>query len=110
MAPERKTGGDSLLLTARQLKYGQKVLGSDGIGRINVTDAGSGYATAPTVTIAGTGGATATAVLKTDDGLVRGVTIATQDQGVGYSSANPPTPTFSAPGGGGTTATVSYHI
>jgi hypothetical protein len=74
--------------------------------RINIDNAGTGYADGPVVvTIAapGGGGTTATATAVAAGGKVTTVTIAIE--GSGYTLGAPPAVTFAAPGGGGTTAT-----
>jgi phage tail sheath protein FI len=78
----------------------------NGIGAINVTNAGSGYTSAPAVAFSGGGGtgAAGTAVLGTgpNAGKVVGVTIT--NPGNGYTSA--PTIAFSGGAGAGAAATV----
>lgn len=77
------------------------------VASVLITDAGSGYATAPTVTFsAPTSGTTATGTATIDGtGAVNGVTIT--DPGSGYTTA--PTVTFSAPTSG-TTATGTVNL
>ena len=65
-----------------------------------ITNAGTGYSSAPTVTISGGGGSGATATAAVSGGAVTGVTLT--DPGVGYTS----TPTVALTGGAGSGATV----
>jgi len=83
--------------------------------RINLSNAGSGYVSAPTVTISGgdpeAGAVSATAVATIANGQVVTVTITETNGyrgGKGYTT--PPTVTFSAPGGAGVTATGNALI
>jgi hypothetical protein len=86
-------GGTGALATA--------TVGANGkVTGINITNAGAGYTSAPTVNIISGAGATAAAGLQVD-GVVTGVSMT--NSGFGYTSA--PAVTFSAPGGTGTTAT-----
>ena len=77
---------------------------------LTITNAGTGYTSAPTVTITGGGAtldATATATIDVATGLLTGITI--DDPGAGYTSA----PTVTITGGGATqnaTATASLHF
>ena len=82
-----------------------KTADSDAVGRFTITEAGSGYTTAPTVTLtaAPSGGTNATATASiNDDGEVDAITIT--EHGAGYTTA--PTVTITAPGTG-TTATAT---
>ena len=82
-----------------------KTADSDGVGRITITEDGSGYSTAPTVTFtaAPAGGTTATGTANISDGSVTSITIT--EHGAGYTTT--PTITIAAPGGTGTTATAT---
>ncbi|WEK17749.1 MAG: RagB/SusD family nutrient uptake outer membrane protein [Candidatus Pedobacter colombiensis] len=71
---------------------------------INLTGAGSGYTTAPTVTITGGGGTGAAATAKVSGGKITGFTIT--NAGSGYTSA--PTVAFSGVGTGATADAVLY--
>lgn len=71
---------------------------------IDVTAAGSGYSSAPTVSITGGGGSGATATANIAAGLVASVTIT--DPGTGYTSA----PSVSFSGGGGTGAAATAYL
>ena len=78
----------------------------DEVGSVTITDAGSGYTSAPTVTFsAPTSGTTATGTATIQNGSVVSITIT--DPGSGYTSA--PTVTFSAPTSG-TTATGTVNL
>ena len=66
-----------------------------GVSAISLTNAGSGYTTAPTVTLTGGGGSGATATATVSGGAITGFTIT--NPGSGYTSA----PTVSLSGGGG---------
>ena len=76
-----------------------------GVTAIAVSNAGSGYTSAPTVTLSGGGGTGATATATVSGGAITGFTIT--NPGSGYTSA----PTVALAGGGGTggagTATVA---
>lgn len=78
-------------------------LATDGVASIAVTNAGSGYTTAPTVTISGGSGQGAQAVAIVEDGEVTAVIL--KKNGFGYSSA--PTVAFSGGGGTGAAATAT---
>jgi uncharacterized repeat protein (TIGR01451 family)/fimbrial isopeptide formation D2 family protein len=71
---------------------------------INITNGGSGYASAPLVTISGGGGSNATATAVISGGSV--VRVYITNVGSGYTSA--PTVTFAA--GAGTTATATSQL
>jgi len=75
---------------------------------INISTAGSGYTSVPTVTItaAPIGGITATATATLTGGVVTAITIT--NPGSGYVTA--PTVTLSAPSGAGTTATATATL
>ena len=74
---------------------------NSGLMSISITNAGSGYTSAPTVIITGDGsGASATATVA--DGSLTGITI--DNPGTGYTTA--PTISFSGGGGGGAAATA----
>lgn len=77
---------------------------SQGVTGFTITNAGSGYATAPTVTISGGGGTGATAVAVTDGSTI--VQVNVTNPGVGYTSA----PTVAFSGGGGTSAAATAVI
>lgn len=79
----------------------------DEVGSVTITNAGSGYTTAPTVTFTApaSGGTTATGTATIQGGTVISVTIT--DPGAGYTSA--PSVTFSAPTSG-TTATGTANL
>ena len=78
----------------------------DEVGSVIITNAGSGYTTAPTVTFsAPTTGTTATGTATIQNGAVISVTIT--NPGSGYTAA--PTVTFSAPTSG-TTATGTANL
>lgn len=77
-----------------------------GVTAINVTAAGSGYTSAPTVALSGGGGsgATATAILGTDTNAGKVVGFTITNPGSGYTTA--PTVAFSGGGGTGAAATA----
>lgn len=81
---------------------------SAGVDRIAVTNAGSGYTSAPTVTVAapGGGGTTATAVAVVASGAI--VAVQVTNPGSGYTSA--PAVSIAAPGGTGAPASASASI
>lgn len=64
---------------------GTAVLSSATVGSITVTNAGSNYATAPTVTLVGGGGSGATATAAVSGGVITGFTVTAA--GTGYTSA-----------------------
>ena len=77
---------------------------SGGIDRIDITNAGSGYNTVPTVTVASPGGSGKTATAKA---IISGNTVTNiviTDKGNGYSTA--PNVTFSGGGGSGAAGTA----
>jgi FtsP/CotA-like multicopper oxidase with cupredoxin domain len=77
--------------------------GATTVGSVNVTNAGSGYTSLPTVAFSGGGGSGATAVVSAiAAGRVTGITVTAQ--GTGYTSA--PTVTISGGGGSGATGTA----
>lgn len=76
----------------------------DGVVAANLTAAGSGYTSAPTVTVTGGGGTGAIVTALVSGGVVAGLRVT--DPGYGYTSA----PTLSFSGGGGTGATASAEI
>jgi len=73
------------------------------VSSINVTNGGTGYATAPTVTINGGGGSGATATATVSGGVVTAITVT--NGGTGYTS----TPTVSFSGGGGINAAANVN-
>jgi hypothetical protein len=75
-----------------------------GVIRLNLTNAGSGYTSAPTVTISGGGGSGAQAIASIAGGRVIGVGVTYH--GTGYTGA----PTVTITGGGGTGATATATI
>lgn len=77
---------------------------SDGVGKINVTAGGTGYATAPTVVFTGGGGTGAAATAVLTSGAITAINIT--NSGSGYTTA----PTISFTGGGGTGATATALI
>jgi FtsP/CotA-like multicopper oxidase with cupredoxin domain len=72
------------------------------VGSVKVTNAGSGYTTAPTVAFSGGGGTGAAATATLAGGRVASITVT--NQGANYTSA--PTVAFSGGGGTGATATA----
>lgn len=76
------------------------------VSAIAITNAGTGYATAPTITIDAppTGGTQATATATVAAGLVTAITIT--NQGAGYAGA--PAVAFSGGGGSAAAATATY--
>ena len=85
--------------------FGVPSVSIDSVGRIIVTDGGSGYTSAPTVTIAGGGGTGAAVTLSFDstNEVVTGITVT--DGGSGYTSA--PTVTIADPTTGTTAMAVA---
>lgn len=77
---------------------------ADGIAWVDVTAAGSGYTSAPTVTFTGGGGAGAAGTAVVYNGTILGVRMTAY--GSGYTSA--PTVGFSGGGGAGATATAQW--
>src|SRR6202051_3150252 len=77
---------------------------SDGIGKINVTAGGTGYATAPAVVFTGGDGTGAAATAVLNAGVVETINIT--NPGSGYTIA----PTISFTGGGGTGAAATALI
>jgi|SaaInlLV_10m_DNA_1039704.scaffolds.fasta_scaffold06684_2 hypothetical protein len=78
---------------------------SECVGRLTLTNGGSGYSTAPTVSFSGGGGSGATAVATINgSGVVDSVLIT--DPGKNYTSA----PTVSFSGGGGSGAAATAYI
>lgn len=71
---------------------------SDAIARIEITNGGSGYTSAPTVSFSGGGGTGAAGTAVISGGVVTGVTIT--NAGSGYASR----PTIAFAGGGGSNA------
>lgn len=90
--------------------FGQDIawVGSTGIHDISITQAGSGYTSAPAVTITGAGtGATAHAVLDGTDGSVLGVVL--DAPGSGYD-ATTTVVTINGGGGSGAAATAQVYV
>jgi len=91
-------------------RRGYGILYGNVVKTITVTNAGSGYTTAPTVTISGGGGTGATATATVSGGKVTGITITSHGtlstSGPYYTSA----PTVTITGGGGTGATAVATI
>jgi hypothetical protein len=75
-----------------------------GLSALTLTNAGTGYTTAPTVAITGGGGTGATATATVSSGAVTGFTIT--NPGSGYTSA----PTVALTGGAGTGATATAVV
>ena len=75
-----------------------------GVSALNLTNAGTGYTTAPTVAITGGGGTGATATATVSAGAVTGFTIT--NPGSGYTSA----PTVALTGGAGTGAAATAVV
>tara|TARA_B100001287_G_scaffold172843_1_gene145530 strand:- start:82 stop:3063 length:2982 start_codon:yes stop_codon:yes gene_type:complete len=74
------------------------VLTATTIGRIMITNGGSGYTSPPTVSITGGGGSSGAATVTVSGGAINGVSLT--NAGSGYTG----TPTISFSGGGGTGA------
>jgi len=91
-------------------RRGYGILYGNVVKNITVTNAGSGYTTAPTVTISGGGGSGATATATIAGGVVTGIIITSPGNltlaGPYYTSA----PTVTISGGGGTGATATATI
>ena len=83
---------------------------SKGIKSIQVTNPGSGYASAPTVTFSGSGGATAIATVSA--GKITGITLDRDPAGVMFFAEGKynTAPTVTITGGGGTGATAVATI
>ena len=79
------------------------VVKSAGNVGVNITNAGSGYTSAPTVSFSASSGTTATATAAISGGAITSIT--GTNVGSGYSSA--PTVSFSGGGGSGAAATAS---
>lgn len=79
----------------RRRGYG-KLLNGEGVKQISITNAGSGYTTAPTVTITGGGGTGATATATVSGGKITSIMMTSH--GTQYTG----TPTVAITGGGGT--------
>jgi hypothetical protein len=75
-----------------------------GVGSIDITSAGTGYTTAPTVAITGGGGTGATATATVSGGSLTGITIT--NPGSGYTS----TPTVAFTGGAGSGAAAAATV
>jgi hypothetical protein len=75
-----------------------------GVSRINVTNQGSGYSSAPTVTLIGGGGTGAEAMAAVAGGHITGITIT--NEGLHYTSA----PSVVITGGGGTGAAATAAL
>ena len=84
----------------RRRGYG-KLLNGEGVKMLSVTDAGTGYTTAPAVTISGGGGSGATAIATVSGGKVTGIKMTSH--GSKYTAL----PTVTLSGGGGTGAVVT---
>lgn len=86
---------------------------SKGVNKIEVTNAGSGYSTAPTVTFSGGGGsgAKATATINAA-GQVTGITLNRDQEGIAYFAEGvyTSTPQVVLSGGGGTGAAATTQI
>lgn len=74
------------------------------LAAISLTNAGTGYTTAPTVALSGGGGTGATATATVENGLVTGFNIT--NAGSGYTSA----PTIALTGGSGTGAAATAVV
>lgn len=99
----RKIVADTGCLRTLQIIYfvqGQELYTFGQITNINITNAGTGYVTAPTVTFIGGGGAGAAATATVSGGAIASITIT--NNGSNYVSA----PTIGFSGGGGSNATA----
>jgi len=88
---------------------GNNTVSIGSISKITITNAGTGYTTAPNVTISATqqtGGVNATATCTVANGSIQTVTIT--DAGTGYTNASNVTVTFS--GGGGANAAANVTV
>jgi len=80
------------------------------VSSVTITNGGSGYSTAPTITFSAPDaawGITAQALATVSNGAITSIEIISS--GRGYTST-PPTITISAPGGGGTAASVAINM
>lgn len=89
---------------ARHLLGSYSVVQTGPITSLNITAAGTGYTTPPTVAFAGGGGSGAAATAIVAGGLVTGFIFT--NNGTGYTSA----PTVTLTGGGGTGATATANV
>jgi hypothetical protein len=100
-------GATSIALGAvnqvRERAYGI-VSGAAPIKKIEITNGGTGYTTAPVVTIAGNGGVWASATATVSGGKVTAITI--MNAGIGFTA--PPTISFGGPGTGATAAATLF--